>query len=72
MNKVECEQQIKEKLLEIKDIYTQYNPKGDYLTLTVFDDSLHFWNKYYDEEGPDAENPINYWEFFGEEDNEDE
>lgn len=59
MNKKQCEKLILEKLKEIGDIYLQYNPKGDYLSLCFMneDNELYFsFNNDYNEK--DQSKPI--------------
>ena len=54
MNKKECENQILEKLKEIKDIVKQYD-KSDtlYLNLTIIDDDyMQVSNRYYENKSP--------------------
>ena len=63
MNRKECEKLIFQKLKEIKDIYLEYNPKGEYLSLSIIVEKnksyLSFNNRYYEE---DKKKPI---DFFG-------
>ena len=54
MNREECENQILEKLKEIKDIAKQYD-KSDtlYLNLTIIDDDyMQVSNRYYENKSP--------------------
>ena len=57
MNREECENQILEKLKEIKDIEKQYDESGElYLNLTIIgDDYMQVSNRYYE----NTESPIN-------------
>ena len=57
MNKKECENQILEKLKEIKDIAKKYDESDElYLNLTIIgDDYMQVSNRYYE----NIENPIN-------------
>lgn len=57
MNREECENQIIEKLKEIKDIVKQYDTSEPfYLSLTMLgDDYMYINNRYYE----DIETPIN-------------
>lgn len=54
MNRKECEKLIFQKLKEIKDIYLEYNPKGEYLSLSIIVEKnkayLSFNNQYYGED----------------------
>lgn len=64
MNKKQCEKLILKKLKEIKDIYLQYNPKGDYLNVFFMkeDNELYFgFNNSYTEK--DQSKPINFARF---------
>ena len=58
MNREECEAKILDKCREIRELYRQYNPTGTYLSMTIVDDSIRFWNEYYNK---DADKPINFW-----------
>lgn len=63
MNRQDCEKIILEKMKDIVAIYHEYNPDGNYLTLSYLDEQsqpmIMFNNRHYDE---DSENPIDYWE----------
>lgn len=62
MKREKCEKLILEKLKEINDIYLEYNPKGEYLNLSIIVEKnksyLSFNNQYYEE---DKKNPIDVW-----------
>lgn len=58
MNRTECESEIMAKLKEIVEIYHKYNPAGTYLIMAYLDDWFNVNNRYYDEESPDYELPI--------------
>lgn len=64
MNKKQCEKLIFQKLKEIMDIYLEYNPKGEYLSLSIIVEKnkayLSFNNQYY---GEDKKKPIDFWGF---------
>ena len=45
----ECENAIETKLLEIWDVYKEYNPDGDFLSLAISNVTLSFNNKYWEE-----------------------
>lgn len=65
MNKKQLEKQILVKLKEIRDIYLQYNPYGDYFTLCFMKNSdnevyYNFNNNYTQE---DKSKPINFVKF---------
>lgn len=56
MNRKECENQILEKLREIKDIAKQYDKSGKvYLNLSIMDDYMMANNRYYE----NIKTPIN-------------
>lgn len=64
MEREKCEKLILEKLKEIKDIYLEYNPKGEYLSLSIIVKKnkayLGFNNQHY---GEDKKKPIDFWAF---------
>lgn len=57
MTRIECEQKILEKLDEIREIYLQYNPGGDYLSLFCSKSGTSVNNEYWDG-GMDEYTPI--------------
>lgn len=61
MGRIECEKAIIEKMREIMDIYHEYNPDGDRLTMYVIGDHYSVDNIYWKED-EDAEHPISAWE----------
>lgn len=67
MTRKECEQKILNKIKEIREIYKEYNPDGDYLTISINPQTgyIAFNNAYYD---TDAEYTLNYIELPDEED----
>ena len=53
MTREECENQILEKLKEIKDIVKQYDTSEEsYLTMTIRDDCVYVNNTYWETETP--------------------
>lgn len=53
MTREECENQILEKLKEIKDIVKQYDTSEEfYLTMTIRDDGVYVNNAYWETETP--------------------
>ena len=53
MNREECENQILEKLKEIKDIAKQYDKSEElYLSISINDDSISINNVYWETETP--------------------
>ena len=55
--------EIAKKLNEIRELYLKEYPQGDYMSLTIWKDSISFNNSYWDE---DAHLPIEYKENFRE------
>ena len=64
MNKTE--RLIREKMMDIYEIYKEYNPKGKYLSLTIIDGAIMFNNSPKD----DKKKPIDFFERVEEKDNE--
>lgn len=60
MNRKQLEREIVKKLKEIKKLYYEAYPEGDYLALCFFRNTLSFNNKYFYE---DKEYPIRYYKF---------
>ena len=53
MNREECENQILEKLKEIKDIVKQYDTSEEfYLSMSIYDDVMVVNNTYWETETP--------------------
>ena len=52
MTRAECESKIFGKMLEIMEIYSQYNPNGSYLDLCFVDGSIQGTNGKDKTEGP--------------------
>ena len=53
MNREECENQILEKLKEIKDIVKQYDTSEEfYLSMSIYDDVMAVNNTYWETETP--------------------
>ena len=53
MNREECENQILEKLKEIKDIVKQYDKSEEfYLSITIYEDPIFINNAYWETETP--------------------
>lgn len=59
MGRIECEKAIIQKMREIMDIYHEYNPDGERLTLWVLEDHYSIANAYWKD---DAEHPLSAWE----------
>ena len=53
MTRIECENQILEKLKEIKDIAKKYDKSEElYLSISIYDDSISINNSYWETETP--------------------
>lgn len=53
MNREECENQILEKLKEIKAIAKQYDKSKEFhIEFSIFDDGISFYNAYWETETP--------------------
>ena len=65
MEKKELVQEIAKKLNEIKDLYYEVYPEGNYLSLYFRKDVISFNNNHWNG-GEDENYPINYWEGEGE------
>lgn len=58
MTRTECEASILRKMIEIEKIYKEYNPSGNYLTMSVFDGHYSVNNDY---NANDIECPLYAW-----------
>lgn len=58
MKREECEKQIKDLMIQIRDVYMKYNPGGDYLTLSIMGDTLMANNMDY---ADDADHPLDIY-----------
>lgn len=63
MTRAECEKKLAKKMREIRKIYLQYNPDGDFLdiTLKIKDGYMSCFNSGYDKTSIDAEKPIDFY-----------
>lgn len=59
MGRIECEKAIIQKMREIMDIYHEYNPDGEQLTMCVIGDHYSVENIFWEE---DYEHQISAWE----------
>lgn len=50
MRRQECEKLICDKLEEIREISQEYNPGTDYIAAAIYNDSVSFNNKYWEED----------------------
>jgi len=46
MNRIEAENAVADKLIELIKVYHEYNPDGRYLTMAFIDGSIQCWNDY--------------------------
>ena len=60
INRKECEEQILELLKEIREVYRDYNPQGEYLSMCLNSGSIHFNNAWFSKES-DCKKPIEGW-----------
>ena len=58
MKRKECEKQIIDLMLQIRDVYRKYNADGEYLSLAIIGDTLMANNMEYEE---DADRPLNIY-----------
>lgn len=50
MTREECEHKIKAIMLELVNVYREYNPEGEYLSCAFTNNTILFNNAYYDED----------------------
>lgn len=55
MKREECEKQIRDLMIQIHDVYREYNPSGNYLAMFIKGDDLMVNNSYWAE---DADRPL--------------
>lgn len=55
MKREECEKQIKDLMIKIRNVYKEYNPDGEYLSLAIIGDTLMANNMAY---ADDADHPV--------------
>ena len=55
MKREECEEQIIDLMIQIRDVYRKYNADGDYLSLAIMGDTLMAYNMPYADE---ADHPV--------------
>lgn len=58
MTRTECEAAILRKMIEIEEIYKEYNPDGNYLSMYILDGHYSVRN---DSREEDKECPLNAW-----------
>ena len=47
MDRIECEQELIEKAIELAAIYRKYRPNGFYLSIGIIDDHIDIHNQYF-------------------------
>ena len=57
MKREECENQIRDLMIKIRDVYKEYNPDGKYLSMCINGDSAWANNSFYSG-GADADHPL--------------
>lgn len=57
MKRKECEKQIIDLMIQIRNVYKEYNPDGEYLSLAILDNTLMAYNMYTD----DADHPLDIY-----------
>lgn len=66
MKREQTEKTILRLMEVIRDVYKEYNPEGEYLTLTFMEDTIYFNNEYWSgdtdgtPQGKDYNKPIKY------------
>lgn len=58
MKREECEKQIRDLMIQIRDVYKKYNVDGEYLSLAIMGDTLMANNMEY---AYDADRPLNVY-----------
>ena len=58
MKRKECQKQIIDLMIQIRDVYRKYNADGEYLSLAIIGDTLMANNMEYEE---DADRPLNIY-----------
>lgn len=58
MKREECEKQIRDLMIQIRDVYKEYNADGEYLSLAIMGDTLMANNMEY---ADDADSPLNVY-----------
>jgi len=58
ISRQECEEQILELLKEIREVYREYYPQGEYLTMCLNEGTIHFNNAWFTD---DYHSPIDGW-----------
>lgn len=58
MKREECEKQIIDLMIKIRNVYKEYNPDGEYLNLAIMGDTLMANNMHYTD---DADHPLDIY-----------
>lgn len=58
MKREECEKQIIDLMIQIRDVYKEYNADGEYLSLAILSDALMAYNM--EDEG-EADHPLDIY-----------
>lgn len=58
MEREECEKQIRDLMIQIRDVYRKYNADGKYLNIAIIGDTLMANNMEYED---DADRPLNIY-----------
>lgn len=58
MKREECEKQIKDLMIKIRNVYKEYNPDGEYLSLAIMDNTLMANNMCFTD---DADHPVDIY-----------
>lgn len=59
MEREECEKQIIDLMIQIRDVYREYNADGEYLNLAIMGDALMANNMHYTD---DADHPLDIYD----------
>lgn len=58
MKRKECQKHIRDLMIQIRDVYKEYNPGGEYLSLAIMGDTLMANNMKYTD---DADHPFDIY-----------
>lgn len=58
MTREQCEKKIIDLMIQVDNVYHEYNPEGAYLNLSIVDDNLMANNRYYSD---DADHPLDMY-----------
>ena len=58
MKREECQKQIRDLMIQIRDVYRKYNADGKYLSLAIIGDTLMANNMKYED---DADHPLDIY-----------